>query len=105
MIKDYRKLWAGLLFLVILSPLGLLAQGTAFGEWSADDLQQMLGFVPAGLAHDAGLWQYSPLPDYGLAGVNSTLGSIMGYLLSAVIGIVLIVGIVYLFSKMIKDEV
>ena len=53
--------------LVVLAPLGLLAQGTAYGEWSTDDIQQMLGYIPAGLNQLSSLWN-APLPDYGLPG-------------------------------------
>lgn len=35
--KSTRALWFGLSGLMILSPLGLLAAGTAWGEWGVDD--------------------------------------------------------------------
>lgn len=103
MFKKYRKLWVALLVFIILCPLGLIAQGTAFGEWGADELKQMVGFVPAGYAHFAGLWSHILLPDYGIEGVSSTGGVIMGYILSAVVGVILVIAIVSVFSKIVKD--
>jgi len=32
-----KRYWLALAALVILSPLGLLADGTAWGEWGGDD--------------------------------------------------------------------
>jgi len=64
MFKTYRKLWWGLLALIVLSPLGLLATGTAFGEWSTEELIDEVGFIPAGLSKFADFWRHVPLPDY-----------------------------------------
>ena len=44
-----KKIRYVLLALVVLTPLGLLAEGTAFGEWSADELAEMMNNVPAGI--------------------------------------------------------
>lgn len=35
--------------LAILTPLGLLTQNPAFGEWTEEEIKKMLGFVPEGL--------------------------------------------------------
>jgi cobalt/nickel transport system permease protein len=41
-----RWAWAGLIALVVLTPLGLLAPGTAWGEWSREELEQLgLGYI------------------------------------------------------------
>lgn len=88
--KTAKKLWIGLALLIVLTPLGLLATGTAFGEWGSQELQQTLGYVPEGIKSGETLWQaifsgYS-MPGFG----NSFLHSSIGYILSAVIGIALI---------------
>ncbi len=49
--KTMRNLAIGLLILIILTPLGLLATGDAFGEWSDKGIKERLGFVPSGLEH------------------------------------------------------
>ncbi len=66
MFKNFRKLWIALGVFVILSPLGLIATGTAFGEWGMDQLKEEIGFVPAGLSKFADLWQHVLLPDYAV---------------------------------------
>ncbi len=83
--KGINKLWIGLGVLALLSPLGLLASGTAWGEWGAEEFSDMLGYVPKGLARFAEIWS-APLPDYTVPG----LGGAPGYIASAVVGIVLV---------------
>ncbi|HVP94370.1 MAG TPA: PDGLE domain-containing protein [Methanoregulaceae archaeon] len=84
--------------LIILAPLGLLAQGTAYGEWSTDDIQQMLGYIPAGLDQLSSLWN-APLPDYGLPGQSEAFsGLAAGYYISAVVGVVLCIVVMYLLG-------
>ena len=83
--KPTTKLWIVLGVLVLLSPLGLLASGTAWGEWGADEFSDMLGYVPRGLARFGAIWS-APLPDYSIPGV----GDVPGYILSAVVGIALV---------------
>ncbi|MCD6291211.1 MAG: PDGLE domain-containing protein [Anaerolineae bacterium] len=84
--KGINKLWIGLGILALLSPLGLLASGTAWGEWGADEFSSMLGYVPQGLAKFAEIWN-APLPDYTIPG----LGDVPGYILSAIVGMALVV--------------
>ncbi len=104
MFKNFKKLWLALGALIILSPLGLFATGTAFGEWGLDELPEEVGFIPAGLEKFAGLWTKSPLPDYGIPGLDASFAqSAGGYILSAVVGVILVIGIVGLFSKIVKE--
>jgi cobalt/nickel transport system permease protein len=92
-----RALWAGLAVFMLLSPLGLVAAGTAWGEWSAEDLAdpaarqeiaQASGnvappvTVPSGLQALAGLWE-PPIPDYAPAFMHNKS---FGYILSAMMG-------------------
>ena len=76
--------------MVVLTPLGLLAPGGAFGESDpqALDLGGLgLSTVPEGLNRYNGFWSHTLLGGYGFAdGENSTLG----YWLSAVVGILVI---------------
>lgn len=80
--------WIGVLLgaLVAVTPLGLLASATAWGEWSASELAAMPGLnhVPQGISKG---FSFSALfPDYSVSGVPT----VIGYVLSAVIGIALI---------------
>lgn len=104
MFKSYKKLWWVLLVLIALSPLGLLATGTAFGEWSKDELVGKVGFIPAGLSKFADLWHHVLLPDYSVPGLKAGLPqSAAGYIFSAIVGIVLIVLVISIFYRMLKN--
>jgi hypothetical protein len=104
MFKRYRNLCVALGALVILSPLGLIATGTAFGEWGPDQLQDKIGFVPAGLVRMADLWSHAPLKDYGIPGFDgSFIQSAAGYILSAVVGVILVASIMTIFTKVVKE--
>jgi len=94
-----KKLWLGLGVLILLSPLGILIPdhfkaGGAWGEWGAEEIQTMLGYVPEGLKRLGELWK-APLPDYGLAGLPPSLG----YILSAVLGAGGTILLVWLLGK------
>jgi len=76
-----RRYWLILLGMALLTPLGLLAEGTAWGEWGAEDLMEMLGFAPRGIEQAATWWQ-ALLPDYTVKGI----GESAGYVVSALVG-------------------
>lgn len=85
-----KKLWAGLVLMALLSPLGLvlpahLAAGDAWGEWSAQTLGQMLGYVPQRLAQEADWWP-APIADYNLGAAQGSAGQALAYLVSAFLG-------------------
>ncbi len=80
-----RRYWLIILVMALLTPLGLLADGTAWGEWGAEDLAKTLGFVPPGIEQGAKWWQ-ALFPDYGVKG----LGEKTGYIVSALLGAVLV---------------
>lgn len=80
-----RALAALVAVLVVATPLGLLATGDAWGEWAAEDLSAAVGYTPQGM--QAG-WEWTALlPDYSLGGLPEWVG----YLVSAVIGVTLLV--------------
>ncbi|MDH7478503.1 MAG: PDGLE domain-containing protein [Syntrophomonadaceae bacterium] len=101
----YRKLWTALVVMIVLSPLGLLAGGTAFGEWGAEELFKELGYVPAGLARLADIWtQRVLLPDYTVPGLENGVGPAVGYVLSALVGASLVALLLLLFSRVVREE-
>jgi cobalt/nickel transport system permease protein len=92
-VEPPRKLgwkWAfvGLGALALLTPLGLLAPGGAFGEDSPQQLdlgRYGLRAVPTGLARWSSFWDRSVLGGYGFRdGQHATVG----YVLSALVGMV-----------------
>jgi cobalt/nickel transport system permease protein len=96
--RSYKKLWWGLGALILLSPLGLLAGGTAWGEWALDEIEAKAGFIPEGMSRYSESW-HSPLPDYVIPGLEQNfLQSSTGYIISALIGLVIIIAITYFFS-------
>jgi cobalt/nickel transport system permease protein len=78
------KLWLGLGILLVLTPLGILAVGSAWGEWSPAEFS---GKVPSGLARLSSLWT-APLARYAPSFIPSAS---VGYLLSAALGVGLII--------------
>jgi cobalt/nickel transport system permease protein len=96
----YRKLWWGVAALVILSPLGLLAQGSAWGEWGADELSKLVGFIPLGLARLSDSWTHALLPDYALRGPEHGFwASAAVYILCAAIAVGIIFLLTYLLGR------
>jgi cobalt/nickel transport system permease protein len=108
--KSTRALWYMLAGLMILSPIGLLAAGTAWGEWGVEDFanaevrQEIVrasgdvalpDIVPPGLERLASLWR-APIPDYAPTFMRSAS---MGYILSAVFGAGLILLLFLMISK------
>ena len=88
-------LWGALGVAALATPIGLLASGTAWGEWGIDELKNLgLGFIPQGIQEFAGWWP-APLPDYGFP----RMGAVIGYILSAFIGIILIVGLLWFVGR------
>ena len=84
--------------LVIAAPLGLLATGTAYGEWGGDEMLKRVGYVPRGLARLGGLWA-GVLPDYGQSSTTGAWAVVM-YVVSAVVGIALLTGIAWLVVRL-----
>jgi cobalt/nickel transport system permease protein len=84
--KSERRLWVAVALFMLLTPLGTLAVGTAWGEWSADAFTK----APAGLQRLSSVWT-APFPSYAPAFIKSTT---FGYLLSAMFG----VGVLVLIS-------
>jgi cobalt/nickel transport system permease protein len=104
--RGLRSLWLGIGLLMVLTPFGILATGTAWGEWAASDFASSSGRaeiaaasldhppptrVPAGLERLSSAWT-APWADYAPAFVRSPA---VGYALSAMFG----VGLVVLLSE------
>jgi len=110
-IIDRRPLgwrWAlvGLGMLTVLTPLGLLAPGGAFGEDSPDNLdlgRYNLRAVPTGLARWSSFWNHAVLGGYGFKdGEHPNVG----YVLSALVGMAVIAiaaGLVLVVVKLVRS--
>jgi len=97
-----RPLLIGLVLLLVFAPLGLLATGTAWGEWSPEELELRAGYIPDGISRFAGLWQ-GVLPDYALPGQASEgfWASVPGYLLSGAFGLLVVGGSAWLAVRLV----
>ena len=92
---------AAMAVLVVLTPLGLLAPGGAFGEDAPQDLDLSrlgLNAVPAGLAKYTGFWRHTLLDDYGFSDGSHPF---IGYVVSAVVGIGVVGLAVFLIAAVI----
>jgi len=97
----WRALWMGLVALIIISPLGLLAPGTAWGEWGAGELSSLgLSYIPAGLEKLSSFWS-APMPDYELPILGNTS---IAYVFAALVGVLIILLVFWLFSVLITTR-
>ena len=96
--RPLRWLWAAFGVLVLLTPLGVLAPGTAWGEWGASQLKSSLGFVPSGLGKMGRLWT-AAMPNYAPQFIRNPL---LGYLVAAVVGSALVVGVTWGLARLLS---
>jgi cobalt/nickel transport protein len=100
-----KKLWVGIGVLALLSPLGLILPSLfkvdgAWGEWSMEKIERMTGFAPQGMKRLHDIWK-APMPDYTVPGQRTgLLGEGLGYLVTAIVGIALAAGIMYLLARL-----
>ena len=96
--RSQGRLWWAVALLMLFTPLGILAAGTAWGEWSSADLmnphtREQIGAssghhtppssVPVGIQKLSTLWT-APFPGYAPRFIKSP---VFGYLLSAMFGV------------------
>jgi hypothetical protein len=79
--------------------------GAAWGEWGADEMQKLVGYIPQGLEKLSSLWS-APIPDYAFKGWEEKgLPHLsFAYIISAVLGIAIVVGIVLLLGKILSGK-
>jgi cobalt/nickel transport protein len=89
--KLRKKILIILLILCIITPVGILLPafvnaGDAWGEWSAQTLKDLIGYVPKGLEKYSDLWK-APLADYTLNGGDKSMVHQSGYyIVSGILG-------------------
>jgi cobalt/nickel transport system permease protein len=85
--KNSKLVYAFMAVLICLVPLGLIAQGTAWGEWGAEEIAEVsvagapLGFIPGGMEN--GFDFSAIMPDYVVPGLPEAAG----YIVSALFGV------------------
>jgi hypothetical protein len=108
--KLITKFWIGIAVLIVLSPLGLIfpeyfKAGSAWGEWGANEMQKLVGYVPKGLAKLSTLWN-APMPDYVFKGWEEKGLSHLSfaYIISAIVGIGIIVVVMIGIGKLLAKK-
>ena len=81
--KLQKKILVILLFLCLMTPVGILLPvcfnaGDAWGEWSAQTVKDLAGYIPEGLAKYSDGWK-APLPDYNITKGNTSVVHRSGY--------------------------
>ncbi|MHB8062216.1 MAG: cobalt transporter CbiM [Ruminiclostridium sp.] len=90
--------------LICLTPLGLIATGTAWGEWGADEIKDVvsggnaLGYVPQGMKN--GFSFEAIMPDYAVNGIPE----IAGYILSAFAGVAILLILFKIIGSIKKNK-
>ncbi len=99
-----KKAVFGAVMIILLTPLGILAPGSAWGEWGLDEIGQKVGFIPTGMKRFNQVIA-NLLPDYGISGFDKNFfQSALGYILSAVVGIAAIAVVFWLLGKLIPAK-
>lgn len=108
--KTITKLWIGVGVLAAVSPLGLFLPekfkaGSAWGEWGADEINGLIGYIPRGMEKLSSAWN-ALMPDYAFKGWGEKgIGHLsFAYIISAVIGIALCVGVAWLLGKILAKK-
>ncbi|WPC42461.1 cobalt transporter CbiM [Clostridium sp. JS66] len=97
--KTSKKSLYGLLgALIVLCPLGLLASGTAWGEWDAEEMKSLVGYVPK--AFQNGFSFNAIAPDYAPGGMPERFG----YIVSAIAGVAILLIIFKVIASVKKEK-
>jgi hypothetical protein len=104
--KLQKKILVILLLLCLITPIGILLPvffnaGDAWGEWSAETVKDLVGYVPKGLAKYSDVWK-APLPDYTISNDDTSIVHKSGfYIVSGIIGATVTYLVMLLLSKLI----
>jgi cobalt/nickel transport protein len=104
--KLQKRILIILLLLCLITPIGILLPmffnaGDAWGEWSAQTLKELIGYVPHGLVKYSDLWK-APLTDYSInSGDTSVVHQSGYYIVSGITGATVTYIVMILISKLI----
>ncbi|WPX09625.1 PDGLE domain-containing protein [Anaerocellum danielii] len=99
--NNFKTILIILFSLAILTPLGLLTQNPAFGEWTEEEIKKMLGFVPEGLKKYAVVYKFDLFDGYSVKFIHNQY---IGYILSALIGIAVIFAVFFLLKHLMTER-
>ena len=104
--KLQKKILIILLFLCLITPVGILLPaftntGDAWGEWSAQTVKELVGYVPKGLRKYSDIWK-APIQDYSARREDPSIVHRSGYyLVSGIIGATVTYVIMLIISRLI----
>jgi cobalt/nickel transport protein len=104
--KLKKKILVVLLLLCLVTPLGILLPaffntGDAWGEWSAQTMKELIGYVPKGLEKYSEVWK-APLTDYTINSKDKSIVHKSGYyIVSGIIGATVTYVVMLLISNLI----
>jgi ABC-type Fe3+ transport system permease subunit len=91
-----KKGWMVLIIMAVLTPIGIIAVGGAWGEWDLNSIEELVGYTPKGMRAVQERSPAAPFPDYevpALAGggwrpaAETILSALIGAALTATIAI------------------
>ena len=91
MTRLQKKILGALLILCLITPIGILLPayfdaGDAWGEWSAETVKELVGYVPRGLAKYSEVWK-APMSDYTVNDNDKSVVHKSGYyIVSGILG-------------------
>ncbi len=104
--KFQKRILIILLILCLVTPVGILLPlmfnaGDAWGEWSAQTVKELVGYVPQGLEKYSDVWK-APLPDYALNETGKSVIHQSGfYIVSGIFGATLTYIVMLIITRLI----
>jgi cobalt/nickel transport protein len=104
--KLQKKILVILLLLCLITPVGILLPaffnaGDAWGEWSAQTVKELIGYVPKGLEKYSDIYK-APLPDYNVNNTDRSNVHKSGYyIVSGIIGATVTYVVMLIITKLI----
>lgn len=102
--KKTKAIYALIVAMICLTPIGLIATGTGWGEWGLNEIKSVkiggkpLGFIPEGMKN--GFNFNVTIPDYRIKGLPDSAG----YILSAAAGVVILLILFKIISSLRKNR-
>lgn len=102
--RKFNSIYILLTVLICLTPIGLFATGTAWGEWSSEEISnvitngKVLGFTPKGMENGLNIRTF--IADYSISGIPEQVA----YALSALIGVSILLIIFKLIGSSKKNS-
>jgi hypothetical protein len=94
-----RKAIIVMIIFIILTPLGILATGEAWGEWDISEWPVSNSWKNVA-TKIASIWS-APLPDYNIPSWESGILPYIGYIVSGVIGVIILIFVTYFIGYLI----